>query len=283
MKILVPLDGSRLADGILAHARRVLLREASSIELLRVLSEDLGSDEEAHSEASAHLNECRDLLKSSGEAVKVSVRHGDPAELILERLDTGGFDLCVMSTHGRTGLSRVLRGSVAERVLRHSPTPVFLANPQGLVRETDETRFKKILVPLDGSAVSREILPLVAAFGKDSAAVVVLLHIDQAERGAHPVPEVAKRYAQQRAEKILDDLRCDLEDRGVPKTVVIGRYGDPAAMILEEIESGKPDLVAMSSHGRSGLSRFRFGSVAEKVLRACECPLLVKPVHPEAS
>ncbi len=278
MKVLVPLDGSRLADGMLAHARRVLLREASSIHLMNVLPEYASKEETdvARAEAQKHLDSCCTLLESTGETVTSSIEFGYPAEKILEKLDSGDFDLCAMSTHGRSGFSRVLRGSVAERVLRHSPVPVLLANPEGLVLENDEIRFKRILVPLDGSPLSREILYLVATFAVDSGAELVLMHVDQPGQ-AHPVAEVAERQAQQRAEKILDDLRCELEESGVHKTIVTGRYGDPADMILEEIEAQKPDLVAMSSHGRSGVSRFRFGSVAEKVLRTCTCPLLVKP------
>lgn len=282
MKVLVPLDGSRLADGMLAHARRVLLREASSIHLLQVLPEYASDEElkEAQKTAQAHLDACSALLESTGETVSTSVVLGHPAEKILETLESGGFDLCAMATHGRSGVSRAIRGSVAERVLRHSPVPVLLANPEGLVVETDDIRFNRILVPLDGSDLSREILFLMATFAVDSAAEVVLMHVDQPGQGAHPVAEVANRQAQQRAEKILDELRCELEESGVAKTTVVGRYGDPAAMILEEIEALKPDLVAMSSHGRTGVSRFRFGSVAEKVLRACNCPLLVKPASP---
>jgi nucleotide-binding universal stress UspA family protein len=279
MKVLVPLDGSRLADGMLAHARRVLLKEASSIHLLHVLPEYVSTEEldTARSVAQKHLDACRELLESTGETVTTSVVLGHSAERILETLESGEFDLCAMATHGRSGISRAMRGSVAERVLRHSPVPVLLANPEGLVVETDEVRFKRILVPLDGSPLSREILFLMATFAVDSAAEVVLMHVDQPGQGTHPVAEVAERQAQQRAEKILDELRCELEESGVPKTIVVGRYGDPADMILEEIEALKPDLVAMSSHGRTGVSRFRFGSVAEKVLRLCSCPLLVKP------
>jgi nucleotide-binding universal stress UspA family protein len=205
---------------------------------------------------------------------------GEAAEQILEFMEASGADLCAMATHGRSGVSRWIRGSVAERVLRNATIPVFLANPKGLVLETDDVCFERILVPYDGSKLAAQILPLVGRFASDSGAEVIVLHIDMPERGGHPVPEVARRHAQQRAEAMLDEVRCHLEDNGVEKTQVIGRYSeDPANEILQVIEEVKPDLVAMSSHGRSGVSRFAFGSVAEKVLRHCDCPLLVKPVR----
>ncbi len=284
MKILVPLDGSRLADGMLSHARRLLLREASTIALLHVLPVDPPATQEGRekqqAEAEEHLKACKDLLESTGESVTTSVLRGDAAEQILEFVDASGADLCAMATHGRSGPSRWIRGSVAERVLRNAKVPIFLANPKGLVLESDAVRFERILVPFDGSPLAAQILPVVGRFASDSDSEVTVLHIDTPERGGHPVPEVARRHAQQRAEAMLDEVRCALEESGVEKTQVLGRYsGDPAGEILKVIEEVKPDLVAMSSHGRTGFSRFAFGSVAEKVLRKCDCPLLVRPAQ----
>lgn len=280
MKILVPLDGSRLADGILAHVRRLLMREASSIHLTHIQFGTEGAPaEEERIAIRDHMAACKELLESTGETVEMSLHEGDPAARILDLLESGGFDLCAMATHGRSGVSRWVRGSVAERVLRNTSVPVYLANPKGLSRTSDDVPFERILVPLDGSSLSEKILPLVTRLAKDAGAEVTLLHIDTPARGAHPVPEIAGRKSQQRAEKMLDELRCKLEASGIAKTRVVGRYGDPAGEIIELVKESKPDLVAMSSHGRSGISRWRFGSVAEKVLRTIDCPLLVRPAQ----
>jgi nucleotide-binding universal stress UspA family protein len=286
MKVLVPLDGSRLADGMLAHARRFVGQDGSEVHLLRVLPEAGGSQadrEDRFAEAHRHLGECRELLEGDGRVVTTRVVEGDPAEQILLHAETDGFDLIAMATHGRTGAMRWLRGSVAERVLRHAPIPVFLANPEGLVLQGDGLEIGKVLVPLDGSPHAERAVPLALDLAVAEGAEVELLHVDQPGRGGvHPVAEVASRNAQKRAEQLLDDLRNALEERGVKRTHVVGRYGpDPAAEILDVLEAAKPDLVVMSSHGRTGLRRFRFGSVAEKVLRRCTCPVLVVP--PEAN
>ncbi|RMG07883.1 MAG: universal stress protein [Planctomycetota bacterium] len=282
MKILVPLDGSRLADGILAHARRMGRWAGVEMHLLTVLDAQRGSQadrEEAFAEARRHLASCAELLASDGIETKTFVVEGDPAAQILHHLERDAYDLVAMTTHGRSGLSRWVRGSVAERVLRHAPVPLLLANPRGLVKPDDSVRFGKILVPLDGSKRSAAVLDRVLPFALDSESTLVLVHVDTPwHPGVHPVPEVARRHAQQRAEAALDDVRCEVEERGVKKTVVLGRYGeDEAREILAAVEEEEPDLVAMSTHGRSGLDRFRFGSVAEKVLRDVRAPLFLDP------
>jgi nucleotide-binding universal stress UspA family protein len=276
MKVLVPLDGSRLADGILPHVQRVLLREAAELELLRVLP--LDADEAVESAARRRLEEAAEGLRAQGEKARTILVKGEPAQEILAWAEKDRPDLIAMATHGRSGLTRLIRGSVAERVLRHSPVPVYLANPKGLAQPGGDVRFERVLVPLDGSDTAASILPLVLPLVRDSGAEVVLLHVDVPEaESTHPVPEVASRRAQKRAEAALADTRARLELSGVT-THVLGAYGDPAVQALETAQRQDVDLLAMSSHGRTGLSRWRFGSVAEKVLRECRCPVLLKVV-----
>ena len=120
----------------------------------------------------------------------------------LHHLELEPYHLVAMSTHGRSGVGRWLRGSVAERVLRNSPVPILLANPEGIVKPDDSVRFGTILVPLDGSKRSARVMDRVLPFAVDSESEVVLLHVDTpSQPGVHPVPEVAKRHAQERAER----------------------------------------------------------------------------------
>jgi len=274
MKVLVPLDGSSLSDGILAHVERVLLREQAQVHLLRVLPTD--AEEPDLKAADRHLTSARETLEAHGEQPTSALERGDPAETIARVASEGDYDLIAMATHGRSGIARMIRGSVAERVLRHAEVPVYLATHKSLPRSTNSVNFQRVLIPLDGSKLAASILPLVLPIVQDSEAEVVLLHIDSPSKDStHPVPEVAARKAQKRAESSLKDVHDKLEAAGV-KTHVLGAYGDPAEQILDAVERQSADLLAMCSHGRTGLSRWRFGSVAEKVLREARCPLLVK-------
>ncbi|MCO5166667.1 MAG: universal stress protein [Planctomycetes bacterium] len=282
MKILVPLDGSRLADGILAHVRRLTAEVAGAeVTLLQVLPAYLAADEIAlmRDEADEHHAALARLLTHEGLTVRSRVDVApDPAEHVVDTARDLGVDLIALSTHGRSGPSRWLRGSVAERVLRGATVPVYTANPQGLVMTDDAiVGWRRVLVPLDGSERATRVLPLAGRFALASDAEVVLLHIDEPEvPGVHPVPEVAAMKAQRRAEETLGQATEQLRRAGLERVRVLGRYGgDPAHEVLEAAREVSADLIAIASHGRTGLARWRFGSVAEKVLRAAEAPLLI--------
>jgi nucleotide-binding universal stress UspA family protein len=138
-KILAPLDGSELAERALEHIKIVTEgSRASKVVLLQVipwpahpahtLSDELIRSEGEKAEAGArdYLTRVADSLKADGIAVETDIVHGGPAEEILDYATQNKVDLIVMSTHGRSGVSRWVFGSVAERVLRHSATPVLV-------------------------------------------------------------------------------------------------------------------------------------------------------------
>lgn len=281
MKVLIPLDGSSLADGILPHVPRVLMRAEAQLHLLRVLSPD--ADEESEQQARRHLEAAVSQLRATGEEeVGSSIeRAEDPADAILSLAEEGGYELIAMATHGRTGVARLVRGSVAERVLRHARVPVYMVSREGLLRENDDVRFERVMIALDGSPQAAKVIPLVLPLVVDSQAEVVLLHVsDPDKESVHPVPEVAKKRAQEKAEATLEAVADKLVSAGV-EVHVLGVYGDPAEQLLEAVERQDIDLLAMTSHGRTGLSRWRFGSVAEKVLRQARCPLLIRAEAPQ--
>lgn len=283
MKILVPLDGSRLADGVLAHVRRLAAREPTDVTFLHVVPEFLAAhDEKARrAEVDEHFASIGGLLGREGVTVhRALVVAPDAAERIVETARTQGMDLIAMSTHGRTGLDRWVRGSVAERVLRAATVPVYAVNPRGVLVEGDQVGgWTRILVPLDGSERAQRVLPLAGEFALASGpqAELVLLHVDEPEvPGVHPVDEVAARGAQARADAALASCRDRLLQAGLEHVRIVGRFGrDPAHEVLETARELGADLIAIASHGRTGLARWRFGSVAERVLREAAAPLLV--------
>jgi nucleotide-binding universal stress UspA family protein len=273
-RILVPLDGSELADRIVAPMRSTLSR-GSDVALLQVVPSDVLPVDHPPGKnpltlARRHLATKRDELTAHGVCAHTRLAIGDPASKILDFAREHGTTLIVMSTHGRTGATRLLRGSVAERVLRHSPVPVLLANPAALGAH-EEFRFRKILVPLDGSERSAEILPLVAELAKLHGSEVIIFFsvpiIVSPEPYTGPPP-----ISLAEGEQVLEPFHARLYDVPVKRVVA---YGDPASNILGLVLDQKVDLVAMTSHGRTGASRWLFGSVAEQVTRHARCPLLV--------
>ncbi len=271
-RILVPLDGSELADRILEQVRRLLVRRDGAVTLLRVLTPLALELEKRPGEqlelARLQLERLASALRAQGAQVTCEVAVGEPADRIhvfdLERRPS----LIAMSTHGRTGLARWTRGSVAERLLRVARAPLLLANP--FCAGKDELRFRRILVPLDGSERSAGILPLVnelASLYESEVLLHMSASVPRLDTMVYPLLVTTDE-----AQKTLDLFR----DRVPGRVQTIPTVGPPAATILEVAEREKVDLVALTTHGRTGAARWAFGSVAEQVIRHAPCPLLVK-------
>lgn len=274
--LLVPLDGSDLSREALRVARRLVARVADpSFTLLEVVGPGpSGAQEHLRGAALQRLRgEAEELLaetvrvrrslKTPGPSrprVVPLVELGRPADEILRAAGTG-FEAVVMTTHGRSGLGRAVRGSVAEEVLRRSPIPVLLSTSHGTRLSGPGEPFLRLLVPLDGSELAYRALPLAATVARQSGAEVVLFR-SEAEEAEPGCLEHAERLLRERGVRRIERL--------------IDRSEGPAAAILAAIERCRADLAVMTTHGRSGLERLRLGSVAEEVLRASPCPVLVK-------
>jgi len=182
-----------------------------------------------------------------------------------------------MSSHGRSGLERWALGSVTERVLREAPCPVFVARDPGPIR--------RILVPLDRSDLAEQALAPALEIARLLGASVTLLHVEQ-------LPDSGEITVAQLQEQERDPDQSpppgDEEPARNYLQAVLERYGDgglemgidllqgrPAAAILDYAKEHDIDLIAMATHGRTGIRRWMFGSVTEKVLRATHSSLLV--------
>jgi len=282
--ILVSVDGSELSDRILVQARRLLVSQDRAVVLLRVIAprgatEAPGAHQERLDAARAHLERLRAGLCAGGLTVTPLLEVGDPAQVILDVLQRERIGLVVMSTHGRTGLARWVRGSVAERVLRGAGVPVFLANPRALgdAPSSGELRFERILVPLDGSPHAAEVLPAVVELARAFEAPVTLLRVGLTMPANADVllPYVCETPRELAA--ALEGPRGLLAEAGVEAKVAV-TYGQPTTEILAEAERVPGTLLVMATHGRSGSDRWIYGSTAEAVLRLCPCPLLVQRV-----
>lgn len=265
-RILVPLDGSELAEAILPQLRRLPVSDGATVVLLRVLEvrpHDFTLDfPSLLNDARAYADRIARRLSEEGLRVRAIVRLGDPAGTILDVSHEERASLIALSTHGRSGVSRWALGSVAEKVLRSTDVPFLLIRagseePPG----PRAPRFARFLIPLDGSPLSFVIVAVAREFARRSGGRAVVLHVRE-EEGAAEIPawleSAADRLA---AEGSLEAVRV--------------RTGNPAEAILEEARRSEADLILMGAQGRSAPSRWLLGSVAEKVLRASKIPVLV--------
>lgn len=270
-KVLVPLDGSPLAATALLPLRRLAARAPTEVTLLRVVGPlDAADDPVARRALEAQADEASRQL-GADVRVRVEVLRGDPAQEIVRHARASGQELVVMTTHGRTGLARLARGSVAEQVLRTSEVPLLLCNPHGL--DAGEQRFRQLLVPTDCSYAAESVLPAVERVAAANDALVTLLVVEPRGVTEPPTPLLAGGLWDPVAlERALAPTVDRLERAGL-RVDTTSAAGDVAAEILRA--AGSTDLLAMATHGWSGAARWWFGSVTEQVLRQARCPLLV--------
>jgi nucleotide-binding universal stress UspA family protein len=274
-KILVPLDGSKLATRVLQAVKR-LPQDDVQLTLLRVVDPQAQGEHDrgpaAEVSLKAELEAARSLL-GAGVHVEAQLLRGDAAAEIVRYARESGQDLVAMATHGRSGIERWVRGSVAERVLRECEVPLLLCNPYALEPRKDGP-FARIVVPLDGSPLADRILPVVEPIALAHGSSVTLLRVEPMVISEIPSPMLeGTLWDPAPLEASLDPQRDRLAAAGVKAVQVKAAYGVVAAEILREAAQG--DLLAISTHGRAGVARWWFGSVAEQVLRHATCPLLV--------
>lgn len=196
---------------------------------------------------------------------------GVPWAQVVAYMEHHPIDLCVTGTHGRTGLKRVLLGSVAEKLVRHAPCSVLAVRP-----DSDQRKFRRVLVPTDFSEsamrAAARAATLVAPDGE-----LVLLHVLELplaysrDMPLEYLPALERRVT---ASLETEGHRLESATRASVKSCV--RMGRPGAETLQLLEEDQDiDLVVMGSHGRTGLARVLMGSVAEKVVRHAPCPVLV--------
>ncbi len=302
-RILVPLDGSPRAELILPQIARILRREDSEILLLRAVDVpaqigrvNMAPVRAAHlEEAHKYLHDLTRRFQERGARVNGRVVEGYPADAILETARSEGSTLIALCTHGRTGLARWALGSTAEKVARASDVPILLVRsfrrtPKGDLEPNvaEELPFRRILVPLDGSPTSMSILEPAQKFAQLYDSSILLLHVEPPYVPASPVlpgmeialPEMAPPPTLSAQDEVTAKAAERLTRAGLEVTRLT-TAGEPASEILDLSVNRGMDLIALGTHGRTGLERWALGSVAERVLRSTEVPLLL--VHTAAA
>jgi nucleotide-binding universal stress UspA family protein len=290
--ILVPLDGSAFGERALPMAETLARATGANVVLMRAASAStlLGADAaeaqcQAVEEAQAYLSALATGLSDRGLHVEVAAPYGDAADAILMEASLRGADLVVMCTHGRSGLGRWIYGSVAEKVLTHSPAPVLLVHPTGEVTTLGPEAAKTpILIPLDGSAFAEAALPHAATLARMFGGSILLVRAVGLPIAAYSYPEMglvqeSLEEEQHEAETYLAEVAQRLRGDGLTVQTVV-REGWPADIITYRGAERGSRLVVMATHGRTGIVRLLLGSVALAVIRRCPLPvLLIRPAE----
>ncbi len=276
--LLVPLDGSPQAEAALPYAARLAVSLSAELVLLRAaLARTLPgvppatAQVQVVSEAEEYLAALESRFRAAGIPCRSVVPYGAPAESIVDNAALQAASLVVMSAHGHSGPGRWMHGGVADKVVHGLGVPVLLI--QGPGQPLAGERAGDILLPLDGSELAEALLPGVAVLASRLGVGVVLLAVVPAGPLCCPVdrPEAAGEVE---AGEYLLRVREWLAARGVTARVEV-RVGLPAEEILDRSGGGDVGLVAISSHGRSGVGRWVYGSVVDKVLQHAERPVLL--------
>ena len=281
-RVLVPLDGSAFGDRAIPLALQIAGRTGAHVDLVHIHMpgrEDLSAitpyqfeqvtsryAERDQAELGAEREQIREkaesLAREAGLVVTGSVVFGAVAEMLTNLAESSRADLIVMATHGRTGFARARLGSMADMVVRHASMPVLLVHPEPDGSIARAPLCRRILVPLDGSDFSEEVLQPATDFARLYDAEVMLVHV---------VDHRAKL-----PNAYLDPARATgvlLRHGGRIETVLAAHVVDG---ILDAAERMGADLIAMATHGRGGLTRLVMGSTASDLISRTHLPVLLR-------
>lgn len=291
-RILVPLDGSALGQQALPYVRMLGRALQAPIELYRIYEpepvyyypdpghyrERMAAAGEHRKQALASLNPIRDSLQAQGTVATAKVhepppaprgghapREGpvDPAQLIVDEAGSESDTLIVMCTHGRSGVGRWVMGSVTDKVLHSATNPLWIVRARPGASPPEDVKLDSIILPLDGSALSEEVVPHAVALAKALELMIRPVRVTAGDRAdAHEAD-----HLHQMGERLLRQGVLAVEERVL--------HGDPGAAIVDLTQELPNALVAMTTHGRSGVGRWVLGSVTNRVVRYGAGPVLV--------
>jgi nucleotide-binding universal stress UspA family protein len=301
--ILVPLDGSPFGLQALPLALSIARNSNIPVHIVHVhvpllplhaetvVAEQETLDLRVRRQEETYLREMTGrIVEASSVRVVWTLLDGPIPDAIQEYALSEHVDLIVMSAHGRGPLSRFWLGNVADQLIRRAPVPTLLvrAREDHKLNVTDSHELRHILIPLDGSTVAEGILGPAIEIGRLMDADFTLLRIveplrvfvpDTSGHGLYATDDAAERQSRDVAQSYLDEIAENMRQKSlrVQTRVVAARHA--ATFILEEAASLEMSLIALQTHARRGLARLALGSVADKVLRGADIPVLI--CHPK--
>jgi nucleotide-binding universal stress UspA family protein len=301
-RILVPLDGARLAEAAVPIAARLAETCGSAITLLHVIERDAPSSihGEPHlangAEAVAYLARLTQQLASDGRKADYHVHEvpvGNVARSIASHAEELGSDLLVVSTHGAGGIRRGLWGSIAQRVLQLSRRPVLLVRTQWAPPVPPPFDPETIMVPLDGTVAAEAALPFASKLAKALDArlrLVMVVPTLETIAGEHQpkatflpgTTRILLDVREEQATAYLEQLAAYLRTTGMPAVAEV-RRGAPVAELAADAAEHADGLVVAATHGRAGLQAIWSTSVATRLLKRTKAPVLLVPIVEPAS
>jgi nucleotide-binding universal stress UspA family protein len=297
-EIIVPVDGSGFGEIALPKALGIACKSGGEVRVVTVITplpgsdtseEDQANEDErltlARSQAKEYMSGLQKRVILSGCDVPISchVEVGSVVDAVDSHARTARADLLVMTTHGWGPLKRAWIGSVADGLLRRTPCPILVLRPkEGEELVLEEAKFQHLLVTLDGSPESREILPYARSMAEVSGCWITLLRVIpphfplSSPFTSHTTHQFQGLDGEERSARgALEEEAAALKSDGF--TVKVATIpGVPAAEgILEYATEHSVDVIAMATHGRGGVARLVLGSVADKVIRGGNFPVLL--------
>jgi nucleotide-binding universal stress UspA family protein len=293
-KILIPLDGSPTSAKVLPFARNLAHSLKLPVELLEVVdisaaTAHVAADKarylrtiiaEGERASREHLAEV--AASFAGVHVDCTVERARPADAIIARAEAEPGTLIAMATHGRSGINRWMMGSVAEKVLRGTTAPLFLVRAREEAIARRAASINSIVVPLDGSALAESILPSLAQLAKCLDTGIVLCRAYELAASTYygredflPKYDEILRELKTEVENYLQNKAKELNAFDISKVTWVALEGSGPDEIIRYANDHPGVLVAMCTHGRSGVTRWTLGSVTEKVVRHSNEPVLV--------
>jgi len=281
LTVLVPLDGSRPAELALSFVGALGPLGDMKVRLLTVVESGVhvaANEERRRDElASQYLEEVRQRLEAQQKVTVECVRRvGMAYKEIIEEADRFEVNLLLMSTHGRTSFDPERLGSVADKVVRGSSCPTLLVGSHASVPLTIE----RITVPLDGSALAAEALPVARFFAEKLGARLRLVRAVQypSSLDSDTIGSMAADVLgsiELTASMYLSEATLELETSQPVETAVLS--GPPSQALLTDLKENRSDLVIMTSHGHTGFIKWALGSVTDRLIRGPVPVLVLRP------
>ena len=302
-RILAPLDGSDHSEQVLPYARGLASRLSLPATLLMAIEQGHPSigqainpllhshETETHraDHAQNYLASVVARMEGAGVTATSVVPRGDPADTIVEEASKDLGTVIAMASHGRSGVARWWMGSVADKVLHTANNPLLIVRAQAHQSVARESAPERLIVPVDGSEVAEEVLPHVTYLASTLRIPVDLVQVTISEAeyyqamsmGLRVLPPTLPSFqtfsyrVEEEAREYITDVKTRLTRQGVANVVETLVQGSPAECIVDFATAHPNSLVAMTTHGRSGVGRMILGSVAERVVRQSVGPVLL--------
>lgn len=282
-RILLSTDGSEFSEGAIREAIRLAKKCSSSLSVLSVLDVNAEFDamapqiiEKREKDAREHLEAVQARVRKEGLDCTTSVARGEDAyKEIVNQADRNKSTMIVMGRRGRTGLSRLMIGSVTARVIGHSPCNVLV------VPKAARLEFKSILIATDGSKYSAAAAAEAIGLAKRNGSSLTVISVVPSELTT-PTDidftvnqrELIAEKEMQNAEKNAKEVKDAAQKQGIEARAFV-MTGKPSEAVIQLAREKKVDLIMLGSHGRTGVEKLLMGSVAERVIVLATCPVLV--------